>query len=241
MKRVLMSALLSACLSAGAAGAAHAVAFPLNNASFERDVVADNTSRPIMERWARFGGAGTWNPPATSFGSIPNGVNVGYVDSIRVGVPQTGSFSQGIGSGVDSSKIYTLSADIGRAMEYRLTNFAMEMVLGDVVLASATFGESDIAAGSFRRLTLQYQSDQDLTGSFFIRFRSFYDPAQGVYDRIRNPEGYRLVAIDNVGFDISDAPVAAGVPEPATWALMIGGFGLTGATLRRRRFAPVAA
>ena len=30
------------------------------------------------------------------------------------------------------------------------------------------------------------------------------------------------------------APVAA-VPEPATWALMIGGFGMAGATLRRRK------
>jgi hypothetical protein len=27
----------------------------------------------------------------------------------------------------------------------------------------------------------------------------------------------------------------AGVPEPASWALMIGGFGLAGASLRRRR------
>jgi hypothetical protein len=31
------------------------------------------------------------------------------------------------------------------------------------------------------------------------------------------------------------------VPEPASWALMIGGFGLTGAALRRRRVAAVAA
>jgi hypothetical protein len=30
-------------------------------------------------------------------------------------------------------------------------------------------------------------------------------------------------------------PVVAGVPEPASWALMIAGFGLVGATARRRR------
>jgi hypothetical protein len=34
---------------------------------------------------------------------------------------------------------------------------------------------------------------------------------------------------------------AAGVPEPATWALTILGFGLTGAGLRRRRASPLAA
>jgi hypothetical protein len=32
-----------------------------------------------------------------------------------------------------------------------------------------------------------------------------------------------------------------GVPEPASWALMISGFGLAGAALRRRRATPVAA
>ncbi len=31
--------------------------------------------------------------------------------------------------------------------------------------------------------------------------------------------------------------VSSAVPEPATWAMMIGGFGLAGATLRRRRAA----
>ena len=29
------------------------------------------------------------------------------------------------------------------------------------------------------------------------------------------------------------------VPEPTTWALMITGFGLAGAALRRRKLAPV--
>ncbi|MBO9577069.1 MAG: PEPxxWA-CTERM sorting domain-containing protein [Sphingobium sp.] len=30
------------------------------------------------------------------------------------------------------------------------------------------------------------------------------------------------------------SPPAGAVPEPATWALMIGGFGLAGAAMRRR-------
>ena len=45
------------------------------------------------------------------------------------------------------------------------------------------------------------------------------------------------------GFDLTLTTLAApaGVPEPATWALMLGGFGLAGAALRSRRTAAVAA
>jgi hypothetical protein len=31
------------------------------------------------------------------------------------------------------------------------------------------------------------------------------------------------------------APAAGGVPEAATWAMMLGGFGAVGAAMRRRR------
>jgi hypothetical protein len=45
--------------------------------------------------------------------------------------------------------------------------------------------------------------------------------------------GYSVVMSD--GIVNGDAPVSGGVPEPAAWALMITGFGLAGAALRRRR------
>lgn len=37
------------------------------------------------------------------------------------------------------------------------------------------------------------------------------------------------------GVSLSISPLAAAVPEPATWAMMILGFGLVGGALRRRR------
>jgi hypothetical protein len=47
-------------------------------------------------------------------------------------------------------------------------------------------------------------------------------------------------AIDNLRIAASDTsgeipPIPGGIPEPGTWALMIGGFALAGAALRRRR------
>ena len=47
----------------------------------------------------------------------------------------------------------------------------------------------------------------------------------------------RLLAVHGYSIDGSEYDLLSVVPEPATWALLIGGFGLTGATMRRRRFA----
>ena len=43
------------------------------------------------------------------------------------------------------------------------------------------------------------------------------------------------IGFDNLKFDVRS--VGGNVPEPATWALMIGGFGMAGTALRRRRAA----
>jgi len=43
------------------------------------------------------------------------------------------------------------------------------------------------------------------------------------------------------GFTLSTPPIPTpGVPEPAAWAMLIAGFGLTGAAMRRRRIAVAA-
>jgi hypothetical protein len=44
----------------------------------------------------------------------------------------------------------------------------------------------------------------------------------------------------NAGVFFDNVSVSGAVPEPASWALMIGGFGLTGAALRRRRASSFA-
>ena len=43
-----------------------------------------------------------------------------------------------------------------------------------------------------------------------------------------------------VRFTLSGADINPGVPEPASWTLLIMGFGLTGAAMRRRRVAVAA-
>jgi hypothetical protein len=43
------------------------------------------------------------------------------------------------------------------------------------------------------------------------------------------------------GGEIRGNLLAGAVPEPASWAMLIAGFGLTGATLRRRRYAALNA
>jgi hypothetical protein len=49
-------------------------------------------------------------------------------------------------------------------------------------------------------------------------------------------------SICDANFRVSGVtPPAAAVPEPATWAMMIGGFGLVGGALRRRRTGTVFA
>jgi hypothetical protein len=66
--------------------------------------------------------------------------------------------------------------------------------------------------------------------------RSTFTPNLTRADGIRiqfGPDAYN-VGIDNVSFDVSST---GAIPEPATWAMMILGFGAAGSMIRRRRTA----
>jgi hypothetical protein len=54
--------------------------------------------------------------------------------------------------------------------------------------------------------------------------------------------GFATTSADNIGPILDNVLVTqAAVPEPATWAMLIAGFGLVGATARRRRTTSVTA
>jgi hypothetical protein len=93
---------------------------------------------------------------------------------------------------------------------------------------------------------------QFLGGPSGITFQEtlYYDPALGFHtvtagdvhcNTIGHCGGVFTAAPGGIGGVLdTGGGGAAGVPEPAAWTLMIAGFGLSGAILRRRRsLAPV--
>nr|WP_310522913.1 PEPxxWA-CTERM sorting domain-containing protein [Polymorphobacter sp.] len=61
----------------------------------------------------------------------------------------------------------------------------------------------------------------------------------GIAKSIDFAGGANFVGYDNI--TLGSITAGGGVPEPASWALLIAGFGLTGAAMRRRRNVAVAA
>jgi len=84
---------------------------------------------------------------------------------------------------------------------------------------------------SFRR---SYDLAAAVTGLGVTDFRYLRIDGGGA-SAIKGNAGFDLDAVAMINYiDTRPAPTG-GVPEPATWAMMILGFGFAGATLRRRR------
>lgn len=97
-----------------------------------------------------------------------------------------------------------------------LAGLGSQMRIADEFVEAGFFTANVLAANSYTANTtgFRYAATSAVTGG------------TGLYGSQR---GFTFLAYEPTG--------AGGVPEPATWALMIGGFGMAGSTLRRRRAA----
>ena len=95
-----------------------------------------------------------------------------------------------------------------------VVRFAVANAAGDAFLA----GPSDLPV-------LQLNGP----ASFAYRMRGYVFTAGGASERI----GFQAAALNGTWY-LDDVRVAAFVPEPATWAMLIVGFAMVGAAARRR-------
>lgn len=99
---------------------------------------------------------------------------------------------------------------------------------------TVTFGPSNQYAGFASPTTISYSNGDNFIG---LRATSgadvFYGFAYTTGD-VLNSYGFETTSGATITATVSGAPAGA-VPEPASWALMLTGFGLAGSAMRLRR------
>ncbi|QXQ08425.1 PEPxxWA-CTERM sorting domain-containing protein [Sphingosinicellaceae bacterium] len=134
-------------------------------------------------------------------------------------VPTTGSSGSGIldlGGGYDNISFYWGSIDTYNSVEFFTgvggTGTSLGVISGGSIPGATGNGAQGTVANN-RRVFFDFGTD--LAQS--VRFTS-----------------------TNIAFELDDIGTVA-VPEPAVWGTMLFGFGLVGATMRRRRLTSVTA
>lgn len=227
-----MKIFLALC-AASAAGAPAKAANLLANGSFEMN--------PTNAVW--------YTAPSTAITgftvvNLPGGDNV---------VQLTNNSAYG-GLGVvasDGKQFLDLTGNIGRGAGVRSDNFAT--VAGAKYVVSFDVGAFNVGGSPFGDAIVDLYVSGQYAGSYLNTLSlnhagSDYERFSYSFTGTGNPMNIALYssrspASSNLGVGLDNLEVvrvANGVPEPASWALMLGGLGLVGVSLRRR-MAPVAA
>src|SRR5258708_32814894 len=123
---------LFAAIPAMNVGVLQAAAIPINNFSFEADVLALGAFDPgNVPGWTAGPGASmsTYHPTTSQFpGGVPDGVNVGAV--------QGGDMSQTLLANLTANTQYTLLVSVGRRADNALGIYLVTLEAGGSVLAS---------------------------------------------------------------------------------------------------------
>ncbi len=220
---------LAAALLATAAVPASAAEL-LVNGSFETPTVTPGT----FTQYGNGGNIGGWTVSGNDVLAIDNGYSEANVDfeaqSGLVALDLTGAGNTGANA---VSQTVTLAAN----QLYRLT-FQLGNVGGGPVVNQTVYGlpsSIEVLFNGVSQGTFTNAAGAPGTTNWLSRTIAFNSGAGGattVTFRNATPAGDNYAGLDSVSL---------AVPEPATWAMMIMGFGLIGAALRRRSTPALAA
>lgn len=192
----------------------------------------------VSVRRGNSGVAGDWefavvngaDAPISPLGQIAWGAGT------TLGAPASGAFVTYAGNGLLTLGFNRDGADRGASAN-------VGTAVDTLWVRARTTGPT---VASFQGLSLVFAGGTvnlgDLVGDTDAQYVGFADSrlAQGFQLKFTgasfSPTGATGGSSTMLQVKVGSSPVAA-VPEPGTWALMIGGFGLTGAALRRRAVA----
>lgn len=212
MKRVLLAAIAAAAFASPAlAQAAPTIA----DNSFEHPDVSHQTHRyeqglSVIAPGATFlaGGGIAANASYFEYEAAPDGSQVGILEGSDAGIALNVT-----GLTIGSAYVFTFDA--------AQPGIASANELIDVSFDGIDLGQYGAASQDFSGLT---------TASFVAGTTAGVLAFNGIESDSSRDNN---VALDNVGISLA-APTDA-VPEPATWAMMLSGFGAVGLAVRRKR------
>lgn len=170
-------------------------------------------------------------------------VNLGGSNRSQPNVLSSGSYS--FVSGQTTTLAFSLSGNYRQAQN----DLKAALNFGGTLTGSWGYSINGTTTdmGRFQGTSVFYQNDRILSVDPFANYTVFFTPDSGGtvsfafganYNFSSNVNDVAGPILDNVSLSMASAPVGGAVPEPATWGMMILGFGVVGGAMRRRRPAP---